>query len=145
MAEVSVDAETGQLTVHRIVIAQDVGCAINPLTVSGQMMGGAAQGAGWALCERLVYDDEGQLLTGTLMDYAVPSAQDIPPIETLLVERSAKYSPHGARGVGEPPIIATAGAIANAVRHGTGRRVTSVPLTPSRVLAATPTEKIVSD
>ena len=97
-------------------------------------MGGAAQGAGWALCERLVYDEDGQLLTGTLMDYAVPSAKDIPPIEALLVERPAGYSPHGARGVGEPPIIATAGAIANAVRHGSGRRVTSAPLTPSRVL-----------
>ena len=136
MAEVSVDEETGRITVHGIVIAQDVGRAINPLTVAGQMMGGAAQGAGWALCERLVYDEDGQLLTGTLMDYAVPSAKDIPPIETLLVERPAGYAPHGARGVGEPPIIATAGAIANAVRHGSGRRVTSAPLTPSRVLGA---------
>ena len=134
MAEVSVDEETGRITVHRIVVAQDVGRAINPLTVAGQMMGGAAQGAGWALCERLVYDEDGQLLTGTLMDYAVPSAKDIPPIEALLVERPAGYAPHGARGVGEPPIIATAGAIANAVRHGSGRRVTSAPLTPSRVL-----------
>ena len=134
MAEVSVDEETGRITVHGIVMAQDVGRAVNPLTVAGQMMGGAAQGAGWALCERLVYDEDGQLLTGTLMDYAVPSAKDIPPIETLLVERAAEYPPHGARGVGEPPIIATAGAIANAVRHGSGRRVTSAPLTPSRVL-----------
>ena len=134
MAEVSVDEETGRITVHGIVMAQDVGRAVNPLTVAGQMMGGAAQGAGWALCERLVYDEDGQLLTGTLMDYAVPSANDIPPIETLLVERAAEYPPHGARGVGEPPIIATAGAIANAVRHGSGRRVTSAPLTPSRVL-----------
>ncbi len=136
MAEVSVDEETGRITVHGIVMAQDVGRAINPLTVAGQMMGGAAQGAGWALCERLVYDEDGQLLTGTLMDYAVPSAKDIPPIETLLVERSSGNDPHGARGVGEPPIIATAGAIANAVRHGSGRRVTAAPLIPSRVLAA---------
>ena len=136
MAEVSVDEETGQLTVHRIVMAQDVGRAINPLTVSGQMMGGAAQGAGWALCERLVYDQDGQLLTGTLMDYAVPTAKDIPPIETILVERPSDYAPHGARGVGEPPIIATAGAIANAVRHASGRRVTAAPLIPSRVLGA---------
>ena len=136
MAEVSVDEETGRITVHGIVMAQDVGRAINPLTVAGQMMGGAAQGAGWALCERLVYDEDGQLLTGTLMDYAVPSAKDIPPIETLLVERPSGNDPHGARGVGEPPIIATAGAIANAVRHTSGRRVTAAPLTPSRVLAA---------
>lgn len=136
MAEVSVDEETGRITVHGIVMAQDVGRAINPLTVAGQMMGGAAQGAGWALCERLVYDEDGQLLTGTLMDYAVPSAKDIPPIETLLVERPSGNDPHGARGVGEPPIIATAGAIANAVRHASGRRVTAAPLTPSRVLAA---------
>jgi len=136
MAEVSVDSETGRITVHGIVMAQDVGRAVNPLTVAGQMMGGAAQGAGWALCERLVYDQDGQLLTGTLMDYAVPSAKDIPPIETLLVERAAEYAPHGARGVGEPPIIATAGAIANAVRHASGRRVTVAPLTPSRVLGA---------
>lgn len=136
MAEVSVDEETGRITVHGIVMAQDVGRAINPLTVAGQMMGGAAQGAGWALCERLVYDEDGQLLTGTLMDYAVPSAKDIPPIETLLVERPSGNDPHGARGVGEPPIIATAGAIANAVRHASGRRVTAAPLTPSRVLQA---------
>ena len=140
MAEVSVDEETGRITVHGIVIAQDVGRAINPLTVAGQMMGGAAQGAGWALCERLVYDEDGQLLTGTLMDYAVPTAKDIPPIETILVERPSDYAPHGARGVGEPPIIATAGAIANAVRHGSGRRVTSAPLIPSRVLAVEPGE-----
>lgn len=138
MAEVSVDEETGRVTLHRIVMAQDVGRAVNPLTVSGQMMGGAVQGAGWALCERLVYDGEGQLLTGTFMDYAVPKAIDVPPIETILVERPSDYAPHGARGVGEPPIIATAGAIANAVRHASNRRVTTAPLIPSRVLAVTP-------
>ena len=144
LAEVSVDEETGRVTVHRVVMAQDVGRAINPLAVAGQMMGGAAQGAGWALCERLVYDEDGQLLTGTLMDYAVPSAKDVPPIETLLVERPSDYAPHGARGVGEPPIIATAAAIANAVRHGSGRRVTAAPLTPGRVLAVEPVEAAVS-
>lgn len=138
LAEVSVDEETGRVTVHKIVMAQDVGRAVNPLAVSGQMMGGAAQGAGWALCERLVYDDDGQLLTGTLMDYAVPKALDLPPIETILVERPSDYAPHGVRGVGEPPIIATAGAIANAVRHASGRRVTAAPLIPSRVLAVAP-------
>lgn len=142
LAEVSVDEETGRVTVHRVVMAQDVGRAINPLTVAGQMMGGAAQGAGWALCERLVYDEDGQLLTGTLMDYAVPSAKDVPPIETLLVERPSDHAPHGARGVGEPPIIATAAAIANAVRHGSGRRVTAAPLTPGRVLAVEPVEVV---
>lgn len=136
LAEVEVDEETGAVRVLRQVVAQDVGFAINPATVEGQMLGGAVQGLGWALFERVVYDRSGQLLTGSLMDYAVPRAEDCPILESIIVEVPAPSGPFGARGVGEPPVIAGAAAIANAIRDATGARVTELPMTPERVLQA---------
>ena len=137
LAEVEVDAETGTVTVHRLAVVQDVGKAINPLTVGGQMMGGATQGLGWALYEGMQYDAEGQLLTGSLMDYAVPNVtQAARELEPVLVEVPSDHGIYGARGVGEPPVTATAGAVANAIRDATGARLTVLPMTPPRVLAA---------
>lgn len=137
LAEVEVDKETGAVRLHRMVMAQDVGKAINPLTVQGQMMGGAVQGVGWALYESMAYDEQGQLLTSTLMDYALPHIQHTAPVmETVLVEIPSDNGPFGARGVGEPPVVPTAAAIANAIADATGLRLTDLPMTAPKVLAA---------
>lgn len=137
LAELSVDAETGQVTVHRLVLAQDVGRAINPPAIEGQMTGGAVQGLGWALYEGLRYSPDGQLLTGSWMDYAVARAtQAAATIETVLVEVPSEQGPLGARGVGEPPVIATAAAVANAIADATGVRLVDLPLTPPEIVQA---------
>ncbi|MEM7537256.1 MAG: molybdopterin cofactor-binding domain-containing protein, partial [Chloroflexota bacterium] len=134
LAEVSVDEDTGEVTVHKLAVLQDVGRALNPLTVEGQIMGGAVQGLGWALYEQMVYDESGQLLTGSLMDYTIPRIDHTPEdFEVILVEVPSKTGPMGARGVGEPPITATASAVANAVKDATGVRFADLPLTPQRV------------
>jgi len=136
LAEVEVDEETGDVKVHRLLAIQDVGKAINPLAVEGQIMGGAMQGLGWALHESMIYEEEsGQLLTASLIDYTVPHMTDSPlDFETVLVEVPADTGPFGARGVGEPPIVPTAAAVANAIKDQTGVRLTDLPMTSQRVL-----------
>jgi CO/xanthine dehydrogenase Mo-binding subunit len=137
LAEVSVDKETGEVRLHRLVVAQDVGKAINPMAVEGQMTGGATQGVGWALYEKMDYDDQGQLLSGSWMDYAVPGfLQAAPVIETLIVEVPSDHGPFGARGAGEPPVVPTAAAIANAIADATGVRMTDLPMTARNVYRA---------
>lgn len=136
LARVRVDPDTGEVAVLEYVAAQDVGRALNPPGIEGQVLGGVAQGIGFALYEQLVHDEEGQLVTGSFMDYALPKAEQVPPIETLLVEVPTPDGPFGARIVGEPPIIPVAAAVANAVKAATGRRLTELPMTPPRVLAA---------
>ncbi len=137
LAEVRVDRETGRVDVDRIVVIQDCGRAINPAAVEGQMMGGALQGIGWALYEEMVWSEDGQLLTATLNDYALPhSAQSPAALETVLVEEPSDDGPFGARGVGEPPVVPTAAAIANAVADACGARPARLPMTPPRVLEA---------
>ena len=137
LVEVEVDEETGEVKVLKHVIAQDAGRAINPLAVEGQMVGGAAQGLGWALYEEMAYDEDGQLLSGSWMDYTLPdSMQTAPDIETIIVEVPSEHGPFGARGVGEPPVVPTPAAVANAIAHCTGLRLTNIPMTPPRVLRA---------
>ncbi len=136
IAEVEVDEETGEVNLLNLAVVQDAGRAINPLAVEGQMQGGAIQGVGWALYEEMRYDDDGQLLSGSWMDYAMPNAMQAAPIETQIIEVPSKGGPFGARGVGEPPVIATVAAIANAVAHATGVRLTQTPMTAPRVLEA---------
>jgi len=137
LAEVAVDRETGEVRVERLVVVQDVGKAINPLIVQGQMMGGAVQGLGWALYEDMRYGAEGQPITASLVEYALPSIQQAPPvIETVLVEVASEHGPLGARGVGEPPIVPTAAAVANAIADATGVRLRDLPMTAPKVLAA---------
>jgi CO/xanthine dehydrogenase Mo-binding subunit len=134
IAEVEVDRETGEVRVHRLAVIQDVGLAVNPAAVDGQIMGGAAQGLGWALYENLVYGPEGQLLTGTLMEYAVPRiSQAAEVVDAVRVEVPSDNGPFGIRGVGEPPVIATAAAVANAIADATGVRLTELPMTAPRV------------
>ncbi len=136
VAEVEVDEETGEVNLVNLAVVQDVGRAINPLAVEGQMQGGAVQGVGWALYEEMRYDEDGQLLSGSWMDYAMPDAMQAAPIQTQIVEVPSESGPFGARGVGEPPVIPTVAAIANAVADATGVRLTQTPMTAPRVLEA---------
>ncbi len=134
LAEVEVDSETGRVIVHRLVVVQDVGRSINPLMIEGQMAGGAIQGVGWALYEGMSWDEDGQIVTGSLFDYTLPDAGQTPRhLELVRVEVPAPTGPFGARGVGEPPVIPTAAAIANAIADATGGRPESLPMTPGRV------------
>jgi CO/xanthine dehydrogenase Mo-binding subunit len=133
-AEVEVDTDTGELTILRYAIAQDAGFAINPLSVSGQMQGGASQGLGIALSEEMLYDDEGRLLNANLLDYRLPTTRDLPPIETIIVEVPSEDGPYGARIVGEPSIVAGAAAVTNAIDEAVGARLREVPATPERIL-----------
>lgn len=136
LARVAVDPETGDVRVLDYLAAQDVGRAINPAEVEGQIHGGVVQGIGWALFEGMTYNENGQLLTPTLMDYALPHSQDVPPITPLLVEVPSALGPFGAKGVGEPPVVPVAAAIANAIQDAVGARLTQIPMTPERVLVA---------
>ena len=135
LAHVRVDAETGEVRLLDYVAVQDVGRALNPALVEGQMAGGAVQGIGRALLEALVHDDAGQLLTGTLMDYALPRASMLPPIETRWLEVPAPEGPFGARGMAEAPVLPAPAAIANAIAAATGVRLRELPMTAPRVWA----------
>jgi CO/xanthine dehydrogenase Mo-binding subunit len=136
LVEVEVDEVTGLTQPVRYVAVQDVGFAINPAAVEAQIHGGVAQGLGWALYEGMVYDADGQLLTATLMDYVLPRAEMIPPIETVLVEVPSEHGAYGAKGVGEPPAIPGAAAVANAIRDLVGARMVSLPIRPELVAQA---------
>ncbi len=137
LSHVRVDPDTGHVTVLGHVIAQDVGRALNPALVEGQMCGGTAQGLGWALLEELSHDGHGQLTTGTFVDYALPTAAFTPWIDTEIVEVPAPEGPFGAKGVGEAPVVGVPGAVANAVAAATaGARMRRLPMTPERVWRA---------
>jgi CO/xanthine dehydrogenase Mo-binding subunit len=136
LAHVRVDRETGAVTLVRHVIAQDVGRMLNPALVEGQLLGGTTQGLGWALYEELAHDEFGQLRTGSFVDYAIPSAGGMPPIELEIVEVPAPDGPFGAKGIGEAPVIAAAAAVANAIHAAVGVRLRELPMTPGRVWAA---------
>ncbi|HEX2886953.1 xanthine dehydrogenase family protein molybdopterin-binding subunit [Vineibacter terrae] len=132
-ADVSVDTETGEVTINRYVVAQDVGYAINPTYIEGQIEGGVSQGLGQALSEEIVYQD-GRVLNANLTDYKMPTSLDVPPIESILVECPSAAGPYGAKGVGEPPCIEPPATIANAVAAATGLWITSLPITAEKIL-----------
>ena len=136
VARVAVDPETGEVRVLDYLVVQDVGFAINPGEVEGQIYGGVTQGLGWALFEQLVYDENGQLLTSTFMDYALPHSVDIPHFSSILVEVPSALGPFGAKGVGEPPVVPVGATIANAIYNAVGVRVTQLPITPERLYMA---------
>jgi CO/xanthine dehydrogenase Mo-binding subunit len=136
LSHVRVDRETGEVAIVRHVIAQDVGRALNPALVAGQLLGGVVQGVGWALLEELAYDGDGQLRTGSFVEYALPTIDRVPPIDLEIVEVPAPDGPFGAKGVGEPPVIAVAAAVANAIAAATGARLRELPMTPQRVWSA---------
>lgn len=136
LAKVKVDRETGRAQLLDYVVIQDVGFPINPAAVEGQMRGGAVQGIGWGLLEAMAYDEQGNLLNGTFADYPVPKALDVPPMEVVMVQVPSDTGPFGAKGVGEPPVIPGGAAIAEAIADAVGVRLTSLPITPQKLLAA---------
>jgi CO/xanthine dehydrogenase Mo-binding subunit len=136
VARVRVDRETGAIDVLEDHVVQDVGRVLNPALVAGQQHGGAAQGIGWATLEELRHDENGQLLTGTFLDYAMPRARDVGHLSTTSVEVPAPDGPLGAKGIGEAPVIAGPAAIANAVAAATGLRLRDLPMSRLRVWRA---------
>jgi CO/xanthine dehydrogenase Mo-binding subunit len=136
VVRVRVDRETGAIAVLADHVVQDVGRVLNAALVEGQQHGAAAQGIGWATMERLVHDRNGQLLTGTFIDYALPRAEDVGRLEATSVEVPAAEGPLGAKGIGEAPVIAGAAAVASAVAAATGLRLRDLPMTGPRVWRA---------
>ncbi|HMD66622.1 MAG TPA: molybdopterin cofactor-binding domain-containing protein, partial [Stellaceae bacterium] len=134
--DVEVDPETGKVTILRFVAAQDVGKAIHPSYVEGQIQGGVAQGIGWALNEEYIYDKSGRLDNAGFLDYRVPVASDMPMIEAVMVEVPNPAHPFGAKGVGEVNIVPPMAAIANAIDSAIHRRLTELPMSPPKVRAA---------
>jgi carbon-monoxide dehydrogenase large subunit len=134
-AAVEVDVETGAVEIDRYCVAYDVGRAINPTLVEGQIIGGAAQGIGGALLEELAYDADGQLVSGSFLDYMLPTATEVPALEVLVTEDApTPLNPLGAKGAGEGGTAAAGAAIANAVSDALGAEALELPLTPERVV-----------
>ncbi len=136
IVDVEVDPETGKVTILRYTAVQDAGKAIHPSYVEGQMQGGAAQGIGWALNEEYFYDDEGVMRNASFLDYRIPTAFDLPMIETIIVEVPNPDHPYGVRGVGEVPIVPPPAALAIAIHRATGCRMHELPMSPPHVWRA---------
>ena len=134
--DVEVDPETGAVKILQFVAAQDVGRAIHRDYCAGQIVGGVVQGIGWALNEEYIYDSKGRLSNAGFLDYRIPVASDLPMIEAVLVEVPNPNHPFGVKGVGEANIVPPMAAIANAIENAIGRRMTELPMSPPRVLAA---------
>jgi putative selenate reductase molybdopterin-binding subunit len=135
-AEVEVDTETGQVTVLKLVMAVDCGTAINPQASEGQIEGGMTQALGYTVCEDMVYDEAGRLLTTRFGDYRLFSADEMPELHAILVPTYEPSGPFGAKAVAEIPMDGVAPAVANAVFHATGARLRDLPLTPEKVWKA---------
>jgi len=133
VAEVTVDAETGELDIHKISSFQDVGFAINPMSVEGQIQGGIAQGLGWGIMEGLVFHD-GIVLNDSILDYKIPTAMDVPQLEPVILEVPSVDGPYGLKGVGEPSMIPTPAVLANAIYNAVGVRIKKTPLTQDKIL-----------
>jgi xanthine dehydrogenase molybdenum-binding subunit len=136
MVDLEVDPETGKVTILRYTAFQDAGTAAHPSYVEGQMQGGAVQGIGWALNEEYVYDEQGTLRNASFLDYRMPTALDLPMIDTVLVEVPNPGHPFGVRGVGEVGIVPPPAAIANAIYRAIGVRMTHLPMSPGAILEA---------
>lgn len=137
IVDVEVDPETGKVTILRYTVVQDVGKAIHPGHVEGQMKGGAVMGIGWALYEGYQYGEDGTMLNSNLLDYKLPTALDVPTIETVVVEVPNPNHPYGVRGVGENSVMPPPAALANAIYRATGQRMDQLPMTPARILEKT--------
>ena len=136
IADVSVDPDTGKTTVERFTCVQDVGKAIHPSYVEGQMQGGSVQGIGWALNEEYFMNDQGTMTNSSLLDYRMPTSLDLPMIDTVIVEVANPGHPFGVRGVGEANIVPPTPAIANAIYDATGKRMTELPMSPGAIQSA---------
>ena len=134
--DVEVDPDTGKVDILRCTAFIDSGTSVHPSYVEGQMQGGTVQGLGWALSEDYTYNADGQMLNSSFLDYRMPTALDLPMIDTVVVEVPNPRHPYGLRGVGEAPIIPPLAALHNAIYHATGVRINQLPLSPTAVLAA---------
>jgi CO/xanthine dehydrogenase Mo-binding subunit len=134
-AEVQVDTETGKVKILRYVAAHDVGRAINPMLLEGQIYGAAAMGVGYALTERLILE-KGEVMNPNFRDYKLLTAKDVIPVEPVIIESMDEAGPYGAKGIGEPGLVPSAPAIANAIYDAVGIRLKKLPMTPERILKA---------
>src|SRR5438477_2283819 len=140
ICDVEVDRETGHVKILRYTAVQDVGRAIHPSYVEGQIQGGVTQGVGWALNEEYVYDKQGRLDNPGYLDYRMPVASDLPMIEAVMVEVPNPRHPFGAKGVGEVPIVPPMAAVANAIADAIGLRMRDLPISPPKLRAAVDAE-----
>ena len=136
IVDVAVDKDTGKVDVLRYTSIQDVGKAIHPSYVEGQMQGGAVQGIGWALNEEYIFDESGKMLNTSFLDYRMPVSLDLPMIDTVLVEVTNPGHPFGLRGVGEACLVPPMAAIANAINDAVGVRMEELPMSPQKVSSA---------
>lgn len=136
IVDIEVDPDTGKVRILRFTTVQDAGKAIHPSYVEGQMQGGSAQGIGWALNEEYYMTDDGRMANSTFLDYRMPVANDLPMIDTVVVEVANPGHPFGARGVGEVNIVPPPAAIANAIYRAIGVRMTRLPMNPGNVMRA---------
>ena len=136
IVDLEIDPETGKTDIIKYTAVQDVGRAIHPSYVEGQIQGGAAQGIGWALNEEYFINEKGKMLNSSYLDYRMPTALDLPMIDTILVENENPEQPFGVRGVGEVPICPPLGAISNAIKDALGIRLNDLPMKPSVILKA---------
>jgi CO/xanthine dehydrogenase Mo-binding subunit len=134
MVDVEVDRETGHVKILRYTASQDVGRAIHPAYVEGQIQGGVAQGVGWALSEEYIYDKNGRMDNPGFLDYRIPVASDLPTIDTVMIEIPNPAHPYGVKGVGEIPLVPPLAAIANAIADAIGKRLYELPMSPPKVL-----------
>ncbi|MCX7020394.1 MAG: xanthine dehydrogenase family protein molybdopterin-binding subunit [Candidatus Sumerlaeota bacterium] len=133
IAQVLVDTETGEVSVERYIACHDVGKAINPQQIEGQIQGGVAQGIGMAVMEEVIFSDHGKLLNTGFTDYIIPTIRDLPQIEVVIYEGNDASGPYGAHGVGEPPLIGTTPAMVGAISDALGIPITRTPATPERI------------
>ena len=136
IVDVEVDPDTGKVGILRYTALQDAGKAVHPSYVEGQIQGGAVQGIGWALNEEYFFNDQGQMVNSSFLDYRMPTSLDLPMIDTVIVEVANPGHPYGVRGVGEVPIVPPMAAIANAIHNAIGVRMNHLPMNPARVLEA---------
>jgi CO/xanthine dehydrogenase Mo-binding subunit len=136
IADVEVDTETGKVTVLRFTVVQDVGKAIHPSYVEGQMQGGSVQGIGWALNEEYFMSKDGEMVNTSWLDYRMPTSLDLPMIDTVIVEVPSSTHPFGVRGVGEVSIVPPPAALANAIYKAIGVRMQNLPMNPGSALEA---------
>ncbi|MGH7816732.1 MAG: xanthine dehydrogenase family protein molybdopterin-binding subunit, partial [Candidatus Binatia bacterium] len=132
--EVAVDRETGVIKLIRVASAHDVGQALNPMAVTGQIQGGIMMGLGYALSESLLFD-QGKITNASFADYKIPSVRDIPAATPIIVEKNYASEPYGAKGVGEMSVFGIAPAVANALAHATGVRLKELPMSAEKLLA----------
>ena len=136
LVDVEVDPDTGKVTILRYTAVQDAGKAIHPSYVEGQMQGGVVQGIGWALNEEYFFSPQGEMANSSFLDYRMPTSLDLPMIDTVIVEVANPGHPYGVRGVGEVPIVPPMAAVANAIAHAIGIRMTDLPMSPDAILEA---------